>query len=104
MRDATCRVCAVCSTPIVDTDSRRLTCGAKECWERRRRVSDATVAAEYGCTIYELRQHRKAGEKYCKHCRTWQDATEYPRRARAGCLHRRGALHTGDAGRDGRAA
>jgi len=24
-------------------------------------MSDATVAAEYGCTIYELRKHRKAG-------------------------------------------
>jgi hypothetical protein len=41
-------------------------------------VSDATVAAEYGCTIYELRKHRKAGEKYCKHRRTWKPAKEYP--------------------------
>lgn len=41
-------------------------------------MSDATVAAEYGCTIYELRQHRKAGEKYCKHCRTWKAKEEYP--------------------------
>ena len=29
-------------------------------------MSDATVAAEYGCTIYQLRRHRKAGHKFCK--------------------------------------
>ena len=33
-------------------------------------MSDATVAAEYGCTIYALRRHRKAGHKFCKHCHT----------------------------------
>ena len=41
-------------------------------------MSDATVAAEYGCTIYQLRRHRKAGHKYCKRCRTWKPATDYP--------------------------
>jgi hypothetical protein len=34
-------------------------------------MSDAhTVAAEYGCTIYQLRRHRKAGRKFCKRCRS----------------------------------
>ena len=41
-------------------------------------MSDATVAAEYGCTIYELRKHRKAGHKFCKRCRQWKPATDYP--------------------------
>ena len=41
-------------------------------------MSDATVAAEYGCTIYELRKHRKAGHKYCKRCKAWKPATDYP--------------------------
>jgi hypothetical protein len=41
-------------------------------------MSDATVAAAYGCTIYQLRKHRKAGRKYCKRCRQWKNAEEYP--------------------------
>lgn len=41
-------------------------------------MSDATVAAEYGCTIYQLRRHRKAGRKFCKRCKTWKAAGEYP--------------------------
>ena len=35
-------------------------------------------AAEYGCSVYELRQHRKAGEKHCAHCERWQPKEEYP--------------------------
>lgn len=41
-------------------------------------MSDATVAAQCGCTIYALRQHRKAGEKYCRRCQTWKPKTEFP--------------------------
>lgn len=41
-------------------------------------MSDATVAAAYGCTIYQLRRHRKAGHKYCQRCRTWRPAEDYP--------------------------
>lgn len=59
------RVCAVCSTPILDTDSRRLTCGKRECgveYDRLRRAArqkqKPAVTATYPtvrCRVTDLR-------------------------------------------------